>query len=155
MNIVTWTYMGLIFTLWGSLCLKFFHEDVPNVFDNFFTYNYTIREHNTRSAQHLHIPLCVSNLTKTGIRYQGPIIWNNILKAEINPICSETSFKIMLKMSVQSNNKGVNYVIEFIFHYTCIYIYISKVTHLVLVLTQLRSLYWGSVWPTEVTFCDT
>ena len=76
---------------------KVFHEDVPNVFDNFFTYNYTIHEHNTRSAQHLHIPLRVSNLTKTGIRYQGPIIWNNILKAEINPMCSEASFKIMMK----------------------------------------------------------
>ena len=81
----------------GKFMFKVFHEDVPNVFDDFFTYNYTIHEHNTRSAQHLHIPLCVSNLTKTGIRYQGPIIWNNILKAEINPMCSEASFKIMLK----------------------------------------------------------
>ena len=83
--------------LLGKFMLKAFHEDVPNVFDNFFTYDYTIHEHNTRSAQHLHTPLCVSNLTKTGIRYQGPIIWNNILKADINPMCSEASFTIMLK----------------------------------------------------------
>ena len=81
----------------GKFIFKVFHEDIPNVFDNFFTYNYTIHEHSTKSAQHLHIPLYVSNLTKIGIRYQGPIIWNNIHKAEINPMCSEASFKIMLK----------------------------------------------------------
>ena len=63
----------------------------------FFTHDYTIHEYNTRSAQHLHIPLCVSNLTKIEIRYRGPIIWSNILKAKINPMCSEASFKIMLK----------------------------------------------------------
>ena len=55
----------------GKFMFEVFHEDVPNVFDNFFTYNYTIHEHNTRSAQHLHIPLCVSNLTKTGISTKG------------------------------------------------------------------------------------
>ena len=45
----------------GKFMFKVFHEDVPNVFDNFFTDDYSIHEHNARSSQHLHIPLCVSN----------------------------------------------------------------------------------------------
>ena len=49
-----------------------------------------------------------------------PRAYHNILKAEINPVCSEASFKIMpTKMSVQSNNKDVNYVIEYICIYIC------------------------------------
>ena len=83
-----------------------------------------------------------------------PRAYHNILKAEINPVCSEASFKIMLtKMSVQSNNKDVNYVIEYICIYIYMCIYILKVLHLFRVLTQLRSLYWGSVWLAEITFC--
>ena len=49
---------------------------------------------------HLHVPLTGTNLSKTSIRYQGVIIWNKILSVNINPDCSEQSFKVMLKKCI-------------------------------------------------------
>ena len=43
-----------------------------------------------------HTFMCIK-LAKTGIRYHRPVILGNIVMVEINPTCSETSFKIMLK----------------------------------------------------------
>ena len=48
-----------------------FHEDVPNIFDNFVTYNYTIHEQNTRGA-HICNTLACLKLDKN---------WNKIPKA--------------------------------------------------------------------------
>ena len=42
-----------------------------------------------------------SCLIQTGIRYQGLIIWNKILMANINPDSSEACFKTMLKKAIQ------------------------------------------------------
>ena len=41
---------------------KVFHGCVPNVFGNFFSYHYTIHEHHTGSAQHLHITSLLTNV---------------------------------------------------------------------------------------------
>ena len=75
----------------GKFMFKVFHEDVPNVFDNFFTDEFMST---MPGVLNIYTYPCVY---QTGMRYQGPIIWNNILKAEINPMCSEALFKIMLK----------------------------------------------------------
>ena len=40
-----------------------------------------------------HHDLCVSNTTKTAMRCQGPMILNNLLKAETNQMSPEVSFK--------------------------------------------------------------
>ena len=83
--------------LTGRFMYKIYHKEVPDISDDLFMYNYHIHDYYTRVSSHLHVPLASTNLSKTGIRYQGVIVWNKILTADINPDCSELSFKVMLK----------------------------------------------------------
>ena len=73
---------------------------IPAIFDDLFKYNYHIHDHYTRTTNHLHVPLTGTNLSKTGIRYQGVIIWNKIVSVNINHDSSEQSFKVMLKKCI-------------------------------------------------------
>ena len=84
----------------GKFMYKVYHKIIPAIFDDFFKYNYHIHDHYTRTANHLHVPITGTNLSKTGIRYQGVIIWNKILNVNINPDSSEQSFKVMLKKCI-------------------------------------------------------
>ena len=77
----------------GKFMYNVYHEKVPDVFEGFFVYNYQVHEHNTRTLNNLHVPPNASNLCQTGIRYQGVIIWNQILNAKLNVDCSEESLK--------------------------------------------------------------
>ena len=58
----------------GKFMYKVYHKDVPTIFDEFFMHNYHLHDHYTRTANHLHVPFASTNLSKTGIRYQGVII---------------------------------------------------------------------------------
>ena len=53
-----------------------FHENVPDVFEGIFVYNYQVHEHSTRISINLHVLLNAPNLCQTGIRYEGVIIWS-------------------------------------------------------------------------------
>ena len=70
---------------------------MPAIFYDFFRYNCHIHDHDTRTANHLHAPSTISNLSKSDIRYEGGIIWNKILSGNINPDSSEQSFKVIWK----------------------------------------------------------
>ena len=70
---------------------KIYHSYAPCISQGVFTKKNEIHEKSTRTANHLHVPKCITNLIALGIRYQGVIIWNTILKAEINPENSEVS----------------------------------------------------------------
>ena len=69
----------------GKFMYKVYHKDVPTIFDDFFMRNYHLHDHYIRTANHLHVPFASTNLSKTGIRYQGVIVWNKILCTNINP----------------------------------------------------------------------
>ena len=86
--------------LTGMFMYKIYNQDVPHVFDDFFMYNYEEHDHDTRSSNYFHVPIIRSNLSAFVIKYHGVIIWNKILKAKLNPDCSESSFKMMLKKSI-------------------------------------------------------
>ena len=65
----------------------------------FFVRNCDIHQHETRLAGHFHIPPVKLDLSKTGIKYKGAIIWNNILQEDVNLDVSEAVFKkILIKM---------------------------------------------------------
>ena len=84
----------------GMFMYKIHNQDVPHVFDGFFTYNYEVHDHDTRISNHYHVPHVKSNLSAFSIKYHGVIIWNKILKAKLNPDSSELSFKVMLKKCI-------------------------------------------------------
>ena len=64
---------------------------LPDIFP-MFVYNHEIHKYETRQSDHFHIPTCRTNLSKMSIKYQGPIIWNE-LSSNIDIDCSIGTFK--------------------------------------------------------------
>ena len=58
-----------------------------------FRRNNEYRPYSTRSAHHLHISTVKLDLSKTGIKYRGAIVWNIITESGINLDVSEAVFK--------------------------------------------------------------
>ena len=83
--------------LTGCFMFRLHHGLSLDIFDNFFVSNYDIHDYSTRSSSLLHTPKIKSNLSKSGIRYHGARIWNDILKSDLNINVSESSFKIAFK----------------------------------------------------------
>ena len=77
---------------------------VPDTFSSFFIRNKDIHSHNTRTADHFHIPIVKTDICKTGIKYRGAVIWNILIKDGINVDVSEAVFKKFLRKLV---NDGI------------------------------------------------
>ena len=60
----------------GNFMYRYICGQVPDTFSSFFIRNNDIHSHNTRTADHFHIPIVKSDLGKTGIKYRGAVIWN-------------------------------------------------------------------------------
>ena len=75
---------------------------LPNIFD-MFTHNNEIHSHNTRQSEHIHLPLCRSNLTKKSMKYLGPKIWNKFI-ANIDVYCCIGTFKKLVKTYISTNS---------------------------------------------------
>ena len=84
----------------GMFRFRFCNGHVPLLFNSFFAYNYEFHNYSTRSAQHFHIPPLKTNLGKTGIRYRGALIWNELLSKDIYPDTSECVSVKFLKIFV-------------------------------------------------------
>ena len=76
----------------------------PKSFSSLFIRNNDIHSHNTRTADHFHIPIVTTDLSKTGIKYRGAVIWNTLIKDGINVDVSEAVFKKFLRKLV---NDGI------------------------------------------------
>ena len=92
-----------MFTLLEKSMYNVYHEKVPDVFEGFFVYNNQVHEHNTRTSINLHVPPNASNVCRTGIWYQGVIIWNQSLNAKLYIDFSEESFKKCLRYAFRLN----------------------------------------------------
>ena len=54
------------------------HCNTPNVFNNFFQKNNTLHGHDTRQADHLHVPYARLDIRKFCFKIHGANTWNNI-----------------------------------------------------------------------------
>ena len=91
----------------GALCLSQGRRTgypVCHRASSFFIRNKDIHSHNTRTADHFHIPIVKTDLGKTGIKYRGAVIWNIVIKDGINIDVSEAVFKKFLRKLV---NDGI------------------------------------------------
>ena len=61
----------------GLLMYKYYHNDLPHVFD-MFENNVNIHQYSTRQSGMLHVPRCRTELGKMSFRYQAVVIWNKI-----------------------------------------------------------------------------
>ena len=85
--------------LFGRFMFRVYHRQVPEFFSPFLVRNRDIHQHETRLAGHFHIPPVKLDLSKTGIKYKGAIIWNIILQEDVNLDVSEAVCKqILIKM---------------------------------------------------------
>ena len=92
----------------GKFMHKIYHQEVLDIDYDLFMYNCHIHDHYTGVFSHLHVPLANTNPSKTGIRYQWVIVRNKILTADINPDCSELSFKVMLTKCIHQKSVDLN-----------------------------------------------
>ena len=65
--------------------------------DGYFIKNSNVHTHNTRQTDHYHVPPVRTNLGKASFKYQGALIWNNILKHEIDIGISDHLFAKNIK----------------------------------------------------------
>ena len=80
------------------------HNELPIVFRNVFTEVREIHDYETR--QSANNSLCPPTGGKTELSfckytYRGPLIWNMVLKAKINPDVSEFAFGRMIKQCIK------------------------------------------------------
>ena len=85
----------------GKFMFRWYHDEVPSIFHDYFDYVKNVHNHDTRQKDHLYIPIVRSERGKTKITYRGPEIWNQIQVASIDPVTSEAVFSKTLKQSIK------------------------------------------------------
>ena len=89
----------LNFYLVGRLMFRIYSGEIDSLRSLFET-NEEIHHYETRQKSHYHIPSCKTNLGKRNFKYNGAVIWNDILKAGINPSDNEFLFAKNLKLAI-------------------------------------------------------
>ena len=85
----------------GKFMYRWYHNQLPSIFHNMFVSVTDIHNYNTRQKDHLYTTKIKTCLGQTRITYLGPKIWNDILKAKINPNISEYVFSKSLKKCIK------------------------------------------------------
>ena len=76
----------------GKFMYRWYTKQIPCLFNSLFQTVRGVHEYDTRQSCHLHIPIVKTNLGKCKLSYNGTVLWNNTLKANINPETSEAVF---------------------------------------------------------------
>ena len=85
----------------GKFMFRWYHDEVPSIFHDYFDYVKNVHNHVTRQKDHLYIPIVRSERGKTKITHRGPEIWNQIQVASIDPVTSEAVFSKTLKQFIK------------------------------------------------------
>ena len=80
---------------------KLNYSKLPDIFP-MFVQNYEMHNYETRQLKHV-LPPCRINLSKMSIKYQGPIIWNEI-SSNVDIDCSIGTFKKRAKMYINGDH---------------------------------------------------
>ena len=80
---------------------RWYHSQLPKIFNNSFNYNRDVSVYRTRQSNYMYLPQVKTNLGKTRFLYRGPLIWNGILSAKINPDVSEATFSKSIKQCIK------------------------------------------------------
>ena len=85
----------------GKFMFRLYNNEVPTMFHAMFQKVRSVHGYDTRQSNHLYISKVKTNLGKCKLSYRGPMIWNSILAAEINPETSEAVFAKTLKQCIK------------------------------------------------------
>ena len=86
----------------GRFMFRFCNANVPVLFHSYFQWNNEFHNYLTRTASHLHIPSMKTDLGQTNIRYRGALIWNALVRMNIDHNSSEAVFVKLLKRVFES-----------------------------------------------------
>ena len=81
---------------------RYVKASVPDSFGFLFQRNSEYHNHETRSADHFHIPVVTFDLDKICIRFRGAMIWNAVLCNNVNTDVSEA--QIWTKIAYMHND---------------------------------------------------
>ena len=95
----------------GQFILRRYTKQIPYLFNSLFQTVRNVHEYYTRQSGHLHIPIVKTNLRKCKFSYNGTVLWNNIIKANINP---ETS-KVIFAKTQQTLHQNWHYLMDWCF----------------------------------------
>ena len=73
----------------GRFMFRFCNANVPVLFNSYFQWKNEFHNYLTRTASHLHIPSMKTDLGQTYIRYRGALIWNALVRMNIDHNSSE------------------------------------------------------------------
>ena len=68
----------------AQFIFNFIKGDTSKLFIDMFMYDSNVHHYNTRQSHLLHIPAVSSNLGKMNLRYEGPVIWNELQSSLIS-----------------------------------------------------------------------
>ena len=88
----------------GRFMFRYHINDIPHVFEGYFSKISEIHDYGTRSNKGSYAEHDKSDLGKTSISYRGPLIWNMIKKDGINTDFSETVFTKSLKICIMNGS---------------------------------------------------
>ena len=76
----------------GRFMFHYHINDIPHIFEGYFSKISDIYDYGTRSNEGLYAKHVKSDLGKTSVSYSGPIVWNMIKNNGINTDVSEAIF---------------------------------------------------------------
>ena len=76
----------------ASFMYSYLKNDLPNIFNDFFTLNRDIHRHATRNSNNFYVPNFRYNFSRSMIKYKGAVVWN-ALPNELQTISSLSIFK--------------------------------------------------------------
>ena len=83
----------------ASFMFSYSKNILPEHFNEFFVLNSSVNNYSTRNSNKLYIPFYRYNFSRTLVRYQGPITWNNLsneLKCCHTLQCFKRNYKMTL-----------------------------------------------------------
>src|SRR5260221_9514353 len=87
-----------------SLVHKFVHhvEELPEIYQEYFTYNMNVHHHNTRISTALHVSQAKTNVGLKGIKLVASKLWNE-LPETARQVKNPTIFKKLVKQRLNEN----------------------------------------------------
>ena len=87
----------------GQMMFKYYQKKLPEIFNDFFTCNRDVHNHDTRQRLWLHPPKFDSELGLKSVAFQGVRLWNKIISSGMPLHISHMTFKKQLKSLILTN----------------------------------------------------
>ena len=94
--------------LTGQFIYRYYHNLLPDLFDDYYIRTDSIHSYNTRQLSLLRLPQCKLNLAKQNLNYTGVKIWNQLHKIKFDLETSQPVFKHNLKKCLLQGKISLN-----------------------------------------------